>query len=76
MGRGPWFRGEHQHLEGAVGGQVQAEVVQVEVAHDGVVDALDAGAVFADIVLSSLPMLAAYFVAQRWIVHGLSGIGK
>ena len=32
--------------------------------------------VFADIVLTSLPMLAVYYVAQRWVVHGLAGIGK
>ena len=32
--------------------------------------------VFADIVLSSLPMFVAYYVAQRYIVNGLAGIGK
>ncbi|MBJ83679.1 MAG: hypothetical protein CL462_12330 [Acidimicrobiaceae bacterium] len=32
--------------------------------------------VFADIVLTSLPMVAAYYYSQRFIVHGLSGVGK
>lgn len=32
--------------------------------------------VFADIVVTSLPMLAVYYVAQRWLVNGLAGIGK
>lgn len=32
--------------------------------------------VFADIVVTSLPMLAVYYVAQRYVVHGLAGIGK
>ncbi len=31
---------------------------------------------FADIVITSLPMLAAYYVAQRWVVNGLAGVGK
>jgi raffinose/stachyose/melibiose transport system permease protein len=32
--------------------------------------------VFADIVLTSLPMLIVYFLSQRFIVYGLSGVGK
>jgi raffinose/stachyose/melibiose transport system permease protein len=32
--------------------------------------------VFADIVVSSIPMFVAYYFAQRYIVYGLAGVGK
>jgi raffinose/stachyose/melibiose transport system permease protein len=32
--------------------------------------------VFADIVLSTVPMFAAYYVAQRYVTYGLAGVGK
>jgi raffinose/stachyose/melibiose transport system permease protein len=32
--------------------------------------------VFADILVTSIPMLVLYYLAQRYIVHGLSGAGK
>jgi raffinose/stachyose/melibiose transport system permease protein len=31
---------------------------------------------FADVVLTTIPMLIAYYVAQRYVVHGLAGAGK
>ena len=43
VGGGPWLRGEHQHLEGPVGGQIQPEVVQVEVALEGWMESLQYG---------------------------------
>jgi raffinose/stachyose/melibiose transport system permease protein len=32
--------------------------------------------VFAEIVMASIPMLAVYYLAQRYVVHGLAGAGK
>ena len=31
---------------------------------------------FADVILTSIPMLAAYYFAQRYVVNGLAGVGK
>jgi raffinose/stachyose/melibiose transport system permease protein len=32
--------------------------------------------VFADIVITSAPMVAAFYLAQKYMVHGLGGIGR
>ena len=50
MRGGSGFGGEDEHLQAAVGGEIHGLVGEVEVADDGVVDALEAGAVFADVV--------------------------
>ena len=31
---------------------------------------------FADVVLTSVPMILAYYIAQRYVVNGLAGVGK
>jgi raffinose/stachyose/melibiose transport system permease protein len=31
---------------------------------------------FADVILTSIPMLVVYYFAQRYVVHGLAGVGK
>jgi raffinose/stachyose/melibiose transport system permease protein len=31
---------------------------------------------FADVILTSIPMLVAYYFAQRYVVNGLAGVGK